>query len=176
MRGKEIMNEQILAREVEKNADEDAVVFSTLRFGEVSVAASSVIEFPHGLVGMDTARRFVFLHEKERDGVFHWMQSVDDPALAFITCEPQLFFPDYQVPLSKEDQEILEITNVEEGLVCVILVVPSNPREITANLRGPVVVNAERRVGHQLVLAGDEYPVRQALFVAGGEGDGSCSS
>ncbi len=169
------MEEHVVAPEVKKSEGE-AVTFSTQRFGEVTVPSERVVNFPRGLVGLPQAQRFVFLHAEETPGTFFWMQSVVDPALAFVVCEPQIFFPDYRVPLSREDQIALGIEQVEDGLVCVILVVPDDPKQITANLRGPLVINTERRIGFQLVLAGEAYPVRGLLFEASQEGESRCSS
>ena len=154
---------------------EETLVFSTVRFGEVTIPKSRVLSFPRGLVGMPSAKNFVFLHQEDANSPFFWMQSVDDPRLAFVVCEPQLFFPGYTVPLSGEEQQFLGIQKAEDGTACVILVVPSDPREITANLRGPIIINSDQRVGVQLVLAGDEYPTRAPLFQAE-EGGAACSS
>ena len=169
------MDEQVMTPEV-KDAGETLVVFDTARFGEVSVPESRVMNFPRGLVGMPAARRFVFLHLEEGEGPFFWMQSADDPRLAFVVCEPQQFFPDYSVPLTTEDQELLGIGKVQDGMACVILVVPSDPRQITANLRGPIVINPEECCGIQLVLAGEDFPVRAHLFGTHEEGEARCSS
>lgn len=153
----------------------DAVQIQTARFGEVEVARDRIIRFPRGLVGLPEAQQFVFLHPEEAEGPFFWMQSVEDPALAFVVCDPRSFFPEYEVPLSVDEQETLEIHKPEDGVVCVILVVPEDPRNITANLRGPVIVNTMTSVGLQLVLA-DEFPVRAQLFNAAPEGGAGCSS
>ena len=158
------MEERALASPAESSAEEERVEFSTDRFGQVSVGASQVLDFPRGLVGIPEATRFALLHRDDSEGPFFWMQSIDDPALAFVVCEPQAFFPNYSLPLSRDDQDFLSIRTAADGLVCLILVVPGDPQLITANLRGPVVINPERRRGLQLVLQGDEYPVRALLF------------
>ena len=162
--------------QVGTEATADRVTFTTLRFGEVSVPKERVLAFPRGLVGLGKCRRFVFFHPEEDTGPFFWMQAVDDPALAFVVTEPQNFFPEYQVPLGKEEQNTLQLLAEEDGVVCVILVVPEDPRHITANLRGPLVINMSARVGLQLVLSGDEYSVREPLFQTPGQGAQKCSS
>lgn len=170
------MDEQAVASPVFTARGDETVRFATHRFGEVMVARNRVLEFPRGLVGLPHARRFTFLHLDEGAGPFFWLQSLDDPALAFVVCEPQSFFPDYRVPLGREEQTFLGIAEADEGLVCLILVVPRDPQQITANLRGPLVINVERGRGMQLVLAGEEYPARALLFGARAEGGAGCSS
>ena len=92
------------------------------------------------------------------------------------------FFPDHEISLEESDQTLLGIRTDDEALVCVILVVPEDPSQITANLRGPVVINTETRTGIQLVLAGDQYPVKAPLISKQketetvGEGGEACSS
>ncbi len=153
----------------------DAVTVHTTRFGPVTVAQDKVVAFPRGLVGIPAVRRFTFLHREDAASPFFWLQSLDDPALAFVVCEPQFFFPNYNVPLAREEQQLLSIRNAADGIVCLILVVPEDPSKITANLRGPLVINTERRLGMQLVLQGDGYPTK-ALVFGGGAGEGeSCS-
>lgn len=158
-------------------AEPDGVLdVETARFGTLRVAPERVIDFPRGLVGLPAARRFTMLHEQDGESPFFWLQSLDDPTLAFVVCDPRVFFPDYSVPLPAEDQHQLGIDDPDDGTVCVILVIPGDPRRITANLRGPLVINAQRRIGVQLVLAGDEFPVRAHLFPAAAEGSPTCSS
>ncbi|MFQ5654710.1 MAG: flagellar assembly protein FliW [Planctomycetota bacterium] len=169
------MDEQTLAQEAATGEEPGAVTFPTRRFDEVTVSEDRILSFDRGLVGLPDTKRFVFLHAEGTPGPFFWMQSVDDPALAFVVTEPQLFFPDYKVVLGKAEQQELGIGRCEEGLVCVILVVPDDPSRISANLRGPIVINMERRVGIQLVLAGEEYPVKAALFPSAEEGGAECS-
>jgi flagellar assembly factor FliW len=49
-------------------------------------------------------------------------------------------------------------------MVLVILNVPADPSRTTANLRGPLVLNTERRLARQLVLQDDFWPLRYAVF------------
>ncbi len=170
------MDEQAVAPPITGERGQDQVTFQTIRFGEVMIARDRLLEFPRGLVGLPEARRFAFLHLEDGPGQFFWLQSLDDPALAFVVCEPQAFFPDYRVPLTKEEQAFLGIGNADDGIVCLILVVPEDPEQISANLRGPLVINGETCRGIQLVLAGEEYPTKAYLFGKEREGSPTCSS
>jgi flagellar assembly factor FliW len=51
-----------------------------------------------------------------------------------------------------------------ELVMFVMLTIPSDdPSRMTANLRGPVVVNAGTRIGKQLILR-EEFPTRAAVL------------
>ena len=176
------MDDQAVVKDTQDTEGTGRLVFPTARFGEVTVAANTLLHFPRGMVGLPKAQRFVFLHNEGAPGPVFWMQSIDDPALAFLVCEPGPFFPEYEIELEAKDQSLLGLTDEGDALVCVILVVPEDPSRITANLRGPVVINTETRTGVQLVLTGEQYPTKAPLHTneceteSVGEGGEGCSS
>ena len=139
------------------------VKFLTTRFGELDLPEERVILFPYGLIGLAGVRRFVLV-DHPGGGPFQWLQAVDAPDLAFAVVDPRLFFRDYQVPVREEDLRTIGIHSVEEGVVVVILVVPRDPRGITANLLGPILINTRGRLGRQLVLEVPGYGARHPLF------------
>lgn len=138
----------------------------TSRFGEVAVDESAVISFPEGVLGFPESRRFVIFDGPEGTP-FKWLQAVDDPALAFVICDPFLFKSDYRPALPEAELAPLAIEKSEDLVVCVILSIPADPWQMTANLLGPLIFNASRKLGRQVVLAGTEYPVKHPVFAAG---------
>ena len=50
------------------------------------------------------------------------------------------------------------------AVLVVVTVPPENPSLMTANLQGPIIVNARNRRGKQLVLAASDYPDRYPLI------------
>ena len=73
----------------------------TTRFGVISIAEDRVITFPKGLLGFPQSHRFCLL-EPGDDACFFWLQSLDDPGLAFVVTDPALFVADYSVPIRPE--------------------------------------------------------------------------
>ncbi len=138
----------------------------TSRFGEIEVPDESLITFPDGIIGFRDATRFV-IFECGDDGIFKWLQSCDKPELAFVICEASLIKPDYQVMIGEKEREVLKLDNLEDGAVCLILIIPDNPQEATANLLGPIVMNSESRIGMQLVLVNPDYSARYRIFEQG---------
>jgi flagellar assembly factor FliW len=69
--------------------------------------------------------------------------------------------PEYQATIRKEQMEELGITDMGDAQVLVIV----NKREqsLTANLQGPIVINAANRRGMQLVLAEKKWSTRHEL-------------
>ncbi len=135
----------------------------TTRFGEIDVPDETLITFPEGVVGFKEAHGFVIFDCGDQ-GLFKWLQSTDIPELAFVICESHLIVPNYQVVIGQKERDLLELQNTEDAAVCLILVIPEDPQETTGNLLGPIVMNAQSRLGMQLVLVNPEYSTRYKIF------------
>ncbi len=145
------------------------MLVKTSRFGEITVEDSAVIEFPEGIVGFPDVRGFVIFDGPEGTP-FKWLQSTDRPELAFVVCDPLLFKADYRVSVNKEELAALALERTEDAVICLILSIPADPWKMTANLLGPVIFNAEKRLGKQLVLSGPEYTTKHPVFPDGKPG------
>lgn len=132
----------------------------TTRFGTIEIAEDRVIEFPKGLLGFPACRRYCLLEPGE-DACFFWLQSLDDPHLAFVVTDPALFVPEYSVPIRQEQIGSLELAKLEDAQVFVI--VNKVEEDLTGNLQGPLVINTLTRVGEQIVLAEKRWTTRHPL-------------
>ncbi len=133
----------------------------TTRFGNVEIAEDRVISFPKGLLGFGEYRKYCLLEPAE-DSAFFWLQSIDDPALAFVVTDPSLFVPDYSVPIRSEQMGDLGLSRLEDAQVFVI--VNKVDQTLTGNLQGPLVINTLSRSGEQFVLAEKRWTTRHALI------------
>ena len=127
------------------------------RFGSFEIAADAVIEFPSGLIGLGGSR--FALVSADSEGAFHWLHSVEDPALALPVTNPWLFFSDYVVDLSDADAARVACGEPD---VWVTVRTGSEPGDFSANLRAPILVADGR--GHQVINEAQDAPVRAALF------------
>nr|WP_320009548.1 flagellar assembly protein FliW [uncultured Desulfobulbus sp.] len=131
------------------------------RFGEVQYDPSSVIHFPEGLIGLDQLKNFLVM-PNEKQGPLFWIQSVDDPAFAFVVTDPTNFFLDYVVLPDEKERRKLEID--ENGSCFVLTIVTiSQDKEITLNLSGPILYAPETGRGLQVVLEDPRYDIRTPL-------------
>ena len=133
----------------------------TTRFGLISVDDERVMSLQHGLLGFPNHTRFALI-QTGQENYFFWLQSVDDPNLAFVVTDPSIFFKDYQVPIKEETQAELALEDVAFAQAFVIC----NKVDdwLTGNLLGPIVVNARNRVAQQVVLTDKKWTTRQALM------------
>ncbi|MFX8906989.1 flagellar assembly protein FliW, partial [Acinetobacter baumannii] len=73
----------------------------TERFGDVEVALERVIHFVKPILGFESTERYVILDHAE-DSPFKWLQSADQPELAFVVTNPKFFGIEYEFELSDE--------------------------------------------------------------------------
>ncbi len=137
---------------------------STPRFGELEVKEEDMIVFPSGILGFEDVHRYVLLEHSD-DSVFHILQGVDDPAVAFVLIDPRTFRPDYRAEIDREQVALLELDDEDDAVVLAIVTVPAgDPAGMTANLQAPVVLNARKRLGCQVVMADGPYGVRHSIL------------
>ena len=134
----------------------------TTRFGTLDVAEKDLLVFPEGLLGFSGKKRFV-IYSKESNHPFFWLQSVDDPKLAFVICDPAIFFPDYRISARKSELASIGGAKPEELIICVIVSISREPFSMSANLQGPLVINTVSRKGKQLVLIEGNHGTRHPI-------------
>jgi flagellar assembly factor FliW len=131
------------------------------RFGRMLVDDDRVLNFPNGLLGFPNHTRFALIQTGE-ENYFLWLQSIDEPGLAFVVADPATFFKDYDVPVREEAQRDLALTDPK--FVQVFVICNKVGDWLTGNLLGPLVVNAENRLGIQVVLTEKRWTTRQPLL------------
>lgn len=139
------------------------IELETARFGPLSIAEDALFTFPMGLLGFARHKRYAIVDHRD-DSPFKWLQSVEDGGLAFILTDPLFFKPDYHVRVKRAELSVIGPVAEEDLVVSVIMTVPQNPRDMTANLLAPLIFNMGNRKGMQLVLTDRRFPVKYRVF------------
>ena len=138
---------------------------ASTRFGSLNVPAEALLTFPSGLLGFPEWTRYVIL-DHDTDAPFKWLHCAEEASLAFVIIDPALFNQNYQVTIVSEARLEVEGNETDELSLVVILNIPSDdPSAVTANLRGPLLMNPRTRLCKQLVLS-EDYPTRYPVFSA----------
>jgi flagellar assembly factor FliW len=120
--------------------------------GTVEFESNSVLEFPAGLPGFETCKRFKLFHEEGKPTVFY-LQSLDNPAVLFSLGDPGLLSLSYEVTLSDAEQALLKVTPGDELLLEVIVYKEGNkPDFVKVNMLAPIILNITKRLGLQKIL------------------------
>ncbi len=132
--------------------------------GEIELADEQIVEMPSGMIGFPAFNRYALVPFADSDVPFLWWQCIDDPSVCFILIDPALVYPDYEVAVPHEELEDIRLKAASEGSVYVVVTVPSDPRQMTVNLMGPIVINRSARKAKQLVLTDPRYTTKHRLL------------
>jgi len=160
-----ILDRDTLAEEGTANvACKDSVVVET-RFGTFEFSEKNTIHMPRGPHGFTQYRDFGLANlPPPAPENFKLLQSLDDTQLSFIV-----------TPLNVESGAVA-VDDLRDGalsvgidpdkaifLLIVTLRAGDNGTTATVNLRAPIVLDLERRIARQVILANNAYPIQQPL-------------
>lgn len=139
---------------------------TTRVFGEITIDDEKLIHFPNGIIGFPDLQDFALIHDEEKGtDTIHWLQSIQEPAFAMPVMDPLIVRPDYNPEVDDELLKNIGELIPEELLVMVTVTIPKNDvKSMTVNLKGPIVINAAERLGTQVIVEGDEYPVKFPIY------------
>ena len=140
------------------------MIVKTVKFGDVEVDESRIFDFVMPIIGFNDLSRYIIL-DPNKDTLFKWLQSVEEPSLAFPIISVAALDYDYSVDLSDNVITELEITNPESLLIMNITSIPqNNPRGTTINLLAPLIFNLDNQKAGQVVLSGSGYDISHPMF------------
>lgn len=137
---------------------------NTLRFGEVEVDDGLIFDFVMPVIGFDSLSKFVII-DSNKEALFKWLQSAEEPDLAFPIISVAGLDYDYSVELSDSVVETLGIESADDILIMNITSIPQeNPHGTTINLLAPLVFNLKNQKAAQIVLSGSGYDISYPMF------------
>ncbi len=101
------------------------------------------------------------MRRHDRGSAFGWLISVDVAELAFLVCDPRIFFPDYSPEI---DERPLRAVGARSGEEVEILSIASVGEDrLSLNLCAPLLIHPGTRRGVQLILDRGDYPTRAEI-------------
>ncbi len=138
----------------------DMIKIKTSRFGDIEIAGDKTITFPNAIPGFSGLKRFVLL-DHDAEGLFKWLQSVDEPDLAFLLSPPNYFKADYRLPDKAYPITSIAVKSQDEVVVMTMVCVPKDDNSyFTLNFKGPIVFNYSNMMAIQYIVDTDDpdYP------------------
>ena len=144
------------------------MVAQTRLFGEITIEDDKVLEFPNGIIGLEDKRKFAIIYdvEKGEDTAIRWLQSMEDPYLALPVIEPYAILDEYNPMIEDALLEVLDNPKDEEIIVLLTLIISSDVKKITANLKAPIVINSATCKGGQLIVENSDYESKFNVYNA----------
>lgn len=136
---------------------------STVRFGDIDIQETEIINFKQGIPGFEQLQQFVIIRPN-LELPFSFLQSVDDGEVAFIVVSPFVFYPEYEFEISEETKQELAIKEETDVLVWNIVSIRESLEDATINLLAPIILNNRDSVGKQIILQGTNYAVKHKLI------------
>lgn len=141
------------------------MLVKTKFFGEVNLPEEKILTFERGLIGLSDYKRFTILYDCEKEvSNISWLQSVDEPTLALPVIKPWLVKEDYN-PVVEDEllKHIGELT--EENLVILLTAtVPQDIKQMSVNLKAPIIINADTRKAAQIIVENQDYEVKYKVY------------
>ena len=138
----------------------------TRLFGEVYVGDDKIVNLPQGIIGFPDLKKFTLIFDNERKdgGSIMWFQSLDEPQFALPVMTPTTVCPDYNPTVNDELLAPLGELTEENLYVLVTVKVPQDIKEMSVNLKAPIIINSETLVGGQIIVEDDDLPVRFKIY------------
>lgn len=138
---------------------------ATRLFGEIEIDESKIITFEDGIIGFPDMKKFtlIFDEEKEDRPSISWLQSMDEPEIAFPVMDPLFVCETYNPSVEDELLKNLGIIKEDNLYVLVTVTVPQDIKELAVNLKAPIVINTDTRKASQIIVE-DDLPVRYRIY------------
>lgn len=141
---------------------------NTRLFGEIDIEDDKIITMDGGMIGFPFLQKFTLIFDEEKEkkaASIMWLQSMDEPAVAFPVVHPNEVKPDYNPTVNDEVLAPLGELNDENTYVLVTVTATPDAKKSTVNLKAPVVINTDTKKGCQIIVE-EDYPVKFNLYEA----------
>lgn len=139
------------------------MVFNSKIHGQIEYEEKNIMIFNKGLLGFNELKTY-FLVELEGFEPFKLLHSLENQDVGMIMISPYDFFKDYEIELSEETIQNLKIKSPEEVMIITTVTLNSNPKKITTNLQGPIIINSSNNLGEQIIVDNSKYKIKESLI------------
>lgn len=138
---------------------------ATRLFGEIEIDESKIITFEDGIIGFPDMKKFTLIFDEGKEGrpSISWLQSMDEPEIAFPVMDPLFVCETYNPSVEEELLKNLGTIKEDNLYVLVTVTVPQNIKELAVNLKAPIVINTDTRKASQIIVE-DDLPVRYRIY------------
>lgn len=138
------------------------MIIESVRFGQLEVPDDKIITMKRPILGFEKLVSFCLVQREDMEP-FHWLQSTEDPEVAFIVLNPAVFYEDYRIEVNPKEIAELEIADLKSVETYAVVTVPEDPQRMSVNLQGPILINTENGFAKQLILVNSDYRVQHFI-------------
>ncbi len=135
------------------------------RFGTTETNENKIINFPSGLPGFEDLHQFIIIEAGNTKPIY-WLQSAENKHIALPLIISFAILNDYNINIRENELEDLYVESENDLLILNVVVIPEDITKMTVNLAAPVVINAKRGIGKQIIIDAAELPLRYPIYEA----------
>jgi len=136
----------------------------TTRFGTLEVDVQKVIGFPQGLIGFPEEKSFVMINHRGVE-TLAWLQSTRTPAIALPVVGVQVFAPSYPDVSLEEAARRGGLEGSPDDMAALAVLCANEGSPVTVNLVAPIIIDAAKWEGAQIILEGTKFSTREAFVM-----------
>lgn len=134
---------------------------NTRYFGTIEVDTDKEIVFKEGIPGFESLTRFIIVEEEESG--LNYLQSIEDGDIAFTIVNPYEIDVDYNPSISEAYFDKLGGGYSCEFCLYCIVTANEDLLSSTVNLKAPLLIHSDRRLGVQVIADNSEYSIKQNI-------------
>ncbi|MCM1272706.1 MAG: flagellar assembly protein FliW [Clostridium sp.] len=137
-------------------------------FGTIDIDDDKIIHFPNGIIGFDYLKNFALIFDSEREepSKISWLQSMEEPLMVLPVINPIDITESYNPLVEDELMKNIGDPADEDILILVSMSIPSDLTKMTANLKGPFIINTVNRNAMQVIVENEDYEVKYNVYDA----------
>ena len=141
----------------------ETMKIQTKYFDQIQINPENILTFPKGIPAFENLKKFILIDLPDNNA-FTCLQSIEQQETAFLIINPWDFFSDYDITISDEELEEIGIDKKQQVKVYNIATIPEDPKDITINLVGPIIINTENKQAKQIVLTTTNYHTKHPIL------------
>jgi flagellar assembly factor FliW len=135
------------------NQAKEKRVIKTFQFGTIEIEPHHIFYFENGILGFEDLREFVLIADEETLP-FKWLISVENPEIGFPLLSP------WHLDLMYDPGPDFDL---EKLVLMVIVTLEDENKQMTANMKAPIVFDVENQKGWQIILPTDKYSTNYVI-------------
>ena len=133
-------------------------------FGEIEIFNEKVINFEDGLPGVENLKKFLFMTDEDENSPFCWLQSIEDIDIVFTLFDIFKFLPEYNPIAEIESLNSLNYDKEEDLYIYCMATIPKDTKNISVNLKAPIIINTINNKAKQIICNNEEYPIKYYIY------------
>lgn len=121
------------------------------------------IFFDKGLLGLENCKNYN-IEDVEDNENYKILSSIEDNDIQLVIMNPYSIKSDYEIDIPEDVVKNLKISKKEDVLLYTTVVLNSNYKKMTTNLRAPLVINEKTLLGEQIILPKDVYEIKHPIY------------